>query len=87
MPCNQHKTVTVNSVDEGIHQVWQLAFTLRDLHCKRVLDSDLYEKMKIQKPEKKDLRLPLPMSLVFLRISLPMNRLKLKKTNFVIKIY
>ena len=53
MPCNQHKTVTVNSVDEGINKVWQLAFTLRDLHYKRVLDSDLYEKMKIQKPEKK----------------------------------
>ena len=52
MPCNQHKTTTVNSVDEAIHQVWELAFTLYNLHFKRVLDSDLYEKIKLDKPKK-----------------------------------
>jgi len=51
MPSYQHKTVTVNSVEEGIQQAMELAFTLLDLHFKRVLDSDLYE--KIDKPQKK----------------------------------
>ena len=53
MPSYQHKTTTVNSVEEGIQQARELAFTLIDLHFNRVLDSDLDEKMKIQKPEKK----------------------------------
>ena len=52
MPCNQHKTVTVNSVEEGIQQARELAFTLLDLHFNRVLDSDLYEKIKLDKPKK-----------------------------------
>lgn len=51
MPSYQHKTVTVNSVEEGIQQARELAFTLIDLHFNRVLDSDLYE--KIDKPQKK----------------------------------
>ena len=46
----KHTTTHVNSVEEGIQQVRELAFTLLDCHMKRVLaGSGLYA--KVDKPE------------------------------------